>query len=174
MQKLFYLFVVTAITFLGSGIWANESKNKSKSQEDKKVLFKLVDIPRREHGYSNFESLVISSSDSMKAFLEQVPEQKGWNAAADFLQVLQGISMDFKTHSLVLLRHTEGSGGVSIDFNILALVDRRLQCRIARKIPEMGTADMAYYCFGLIVRKDAVSKIVVDLEQGPTSVVQVK
>ena len=68
-----------------------------------------MDIPQREHGYRNFESLVLRSQKDLEAFLKGIKEQGGWNDRATFVKALTGAKVDFRHHALVLIRHTEGS-----------------------------------------------------------------
>ncbi len=120
-----------------------------------------IPIPKREHGYSNFDSTVIASQDSLDVFLktESKVEKMSWNNRLDFDKALVVAKVDFDKEALVLLRHTEGSGSVQVDFRTPAVEGKKVICRIDRKEQEMGTADMAYYCFALAVAKSAVTEV---------------
>ncbi len=54
------------------------------------------------------------------------------------------------------LRHTGGSGSVRVAFDKPVLRNGVLPCPITREAPEVGTDDMAYYCFALAVWKSDV------------------
>jgi hypothetical protein len=122
---------------------------------------RIIPIPKREHGYSNFESTVITSQDDLDSFLPKKSKGKdmGWNSRKDFEKAIAEANLDFEREALVLLRHTEGSGSVQITFRESRLIKDKLVCQIDRKEPGMGTADMAYYCFALAVVKTDVTQV---------------
>ncbi|MDP2991557.1 MAG: hypothetical protein Q8O57_13435, partial [Kiritimatiellota bacterium] len=124
--------------------------------------FKIVPIPKEEHGYSNFESTVITSQSELDTFLQKGSKRQdmGWNNRADFEKALAQAKLDFDRESLVFLRHTEGSGSVQVNFRQPRVKERKLICQIDRKDPEgAGTGDMAYYCFALAVVKADVEAV---------------
>ncbi len=120
-----------------------------------------IPIPKREHGYSNCESTVITSQGALDAFLktESEAQKMGWNNRLDFDKALAVARVDFNKEALVLLRHTEGSGSVQVDFGSPVVHGKTVICHIDRKEPEMGTADMAYYCFALAVARSTVTDV---------------
>ncbi len=122
---------------------------------------RTIPIPKREHGYSNFESTVITSHNALDTFLQKKSkgQDMGWNNRDDFEKVLVKAKLNFSRESLVLLRHTEGSGSVQITFRKPRLKKKRVICQIDRKEPETGTADMAFYCFALAVAKTDVTEV---------------
>lgn len=123
--------------------------------------FRIVPIPKEEHGYSNFESTVITSQGELDKFLqkESKGQDTGWNNRADFEKALAQARLNFDREALVLLHHTEGSGSVAVNFRQPRVKARRLICRIDTEKPEVGTADMAYYCFALAVSKADVEAV---------------
>jgi hypothetical protein len=123
--------------------------------------FRIIPIPKREHGYSNFNSAVIASQNDLDMFLQKDSKRQGmgWNNREDFEKTLARAKIDFNRESLVLLRHTEGSGSVQVNFRKPLFKEKRIICLIDRKEPEMGTADMAYYCFALAVAKTDVTDV---------------
>lgn len=124
--------------------------------------FRTVPIPEREHGYSGFESVVIDSQTGLDALLKRVKAGEGWNDGAKFIAAVKEAKIDFSKEALVLLRHTEGSGSTRVEFSNPKLRDGTLQYEIIRKTVEIGmvgTADMAFYCFALAVKKTAVNKV---------------
>lgn len=123
--------------------------------------FKVVPIPKREHGYHNFKSMVIGSQQGLDAFLKSVAQgaAMGWNDGAGVTKALKQAKLDFNQQELVLLRHTEGSGSVQVKFEKPQLKKGTLICKINRKEPEIGTADMAYYCFAVAVTKKDVKSV---------------
>lgn len=121
--------------------------------------FRTININQREFGYSNFESMAITTSEDLNAFLEEM-SQLGWNNRQQFVDALLNAKIDFNQEALVLLRHTEGSGSVGVSFETPVLQDKTLLCEIRGKFPGgMGTADMAYHCFALAVSKSLVDKV---------------
>jgi hypothetical protein len=131
------------------------------AEEKKAESFKQIPIPKREHGYSNFKSVVISTKAELKAFLKTKAkaEAMGWNAEKKFIEALDAAKIDFSKQALVLLRHTEGSGSVQVTPGKATLAHGKLTLPVARKAPDMGTADMAYYCFALAVNKATVKQV---------------
>ena len=131
--------------------------------------FRVIPIPTRENGYSNFESIAFMSRAAMDSFLTDTSAQLGWNNRQLFEDALLNARVDFSKEALVLLRHTEGSGSVQVTFGTPALQDRNLVCEIqGRPIPPGygGTADMAYYCFAVVVSKAQVSQVELQAFQG--------
>jgi hypothetical protein len=125
-------------------------------------IFRFVPIPRQEHGYSNFDSLVIRSAQELDEFFSRrsIAEGMSWNTRDKFEESIRESRLDYARESLVLIRHTEESGSVQVSFGVQQVKSSVLQCSIHREEPTgMGTTDMAYYCFGLAVLKQKVKKI---------------
>jgi len=122
---------------------------------------RLLPIPQEEHGYGNFDSLVIATPGDYEAFLKtgSTARASPWNNRAAFDAALAGAKLDFAREALVLLRHTEGSGSVQVTCAMPEVKGRRLMCRIGRTEPEAGTADMAYHCFAIVVSKPDIAEI---------------
>jgi hypothetical protein len=131
--------------------------------------FRIIPIPKSEHGYSNFASIAIMSKNEMDSFLKDTSKQIGWNNRQEFEASLRNAKLDFTKEALVLLRHTEGSGSVKVTFETPILQNRKLLCEIqGRPFPPGygGTADMAYYCFAVVVSKSDVSQIELQAVEG--------
>ena len=145
----------TCLIHLGTVAFSVVVLLASSIRAEEEASFKIVPIPKEEHGYSNFETMVIKSQKELDTFLQKgsTGQGMGWNNRADFEKALAQAKLDFDRESLVLLRHTEGSGSVQVNFRQPRVKDKTLICQIDRKEPEMGTADMAYYCFALAVVK---------------------
>lgn len=124
---------------------------------------RIIPIPKKENGYSNFKSTVITSQSELDAFLQRVSKNMGWNNRVDFENSLGQAKLDFVRESLVLLRHTEGSGSVQINFRAPRIKEKRIICQIDRKESGVGTADMAYYCFALAVDKADVVEVEIQI-----------
>ena len=121
--------------------------------------FRVIDIQQREFGYSHFESMAITTSEDLNAFLEEM-SQLTWNNRQAFVDTLLDAKIDFNKEALVLLRHTEGSGSVQVKFETPVLQDKTLVCEIRGELmAAAGTADMAYHCFALAVSKSLVDKV---------------
>ena len=131
--------------------------------------FRVIPIPKREHGYGNFASIAIRSRNELDAFLKDTSKQTGWNNRQEFETALRNAELDFTKEVLVLLRHSEGSGSVKVTFETPILQDRKLLLEIrGRPFPPGygGTADMAYYCFAVVVSKSVVSQIELQAVEG--------
>jgi hypothetical protein len=123
------------------------------------VPFRTINIYQREFGYSNFESMAITTGEDLNAFLEEM-SQLGWNNRQAFVDALRNAKIDFNHEALVLLRHTEGSGSVGVSFETPVLQGKTLICEIRGEPPlGAGTADMAYHCFAIAVSKSLVDKV---------------
>ena len=121
--------------------------------------FRVIDIYQREFGYSNFESMAITTGEDLNTFLEEM-SQLGWNNRQAFVDALLNAKIDFNKEALVLLRHTEGSGSVQVKFETPVLQGKTLVCEIHGELmAAAGTADMAYHCFALVVSKSLVDKV---------------
>ncbi len=122
---------------------------------------RTIPIPKREHGYNNFESTAIQTKLAWDEFEKKHLGEKatGWNKRKEVAMALADANIDFKKEALILLRHTEGSGSTSVTFEKPVLKGKRLVCTITRKVPEVGTADMAYYSFAVVVQKSAINEI---------------
>jgi len=137
-------------------------------QEERKP-FRMVDIPKEEHGYGdNLNSMVIRSKVELDVLLEQVSKQEHWNRKKEFVEALKKAQIDFDKEALVLLRHTEGSGSIQVTFETPVLQKGNLLCTLKRDVPEVGTADMAYYGFALAVNK-SVKAVVWKIDETVTT-----
>ena len=137
--------------------------------DDSTQSFRTIAMPNRETGYSNFASMVFMSKKDLDSFLTDTSTQIGWNNRQGFEDALRNARVDFAEEALVLLRHTEGSGSVQVTFETPILQHRNLLCEIrGRPIPPGygGTADMAYYCFAVVVSKSAVSQVELQAIEG--------
>lgn len=126
--------------------------------------FRRVAIPKREHGYSKMKSSVIRTRTELENFLKTLRGQDGWNNRKGFEDAIAKAKVDFNQEALIFLRHTEGSGSVRVTFENPSLRNRVFTSKITRKVPEVGTDDMAYYCFALAVSKSAADKIKLNIE----------
>jgi hypothetical protein len=137
---------------------------------------RVIPIPREEHGYSNFETTVIASQADLDAFLKKGADggQMGWNDRAGFEKALADARVDFNRESLVLLRHTEGSGSTRVHFREPQVKGRRVTCRIDTEKAEVGLSVMAYYCFALAVPKAAIDEVEVQVSGRPAVIIPLK
>ena len=73
-----------------------------------------IPIPRREHGYKNFESAVIANDEALGDFLKLVAAQPNWNNKEAFVNSLKSAKIDFSSSALLLIRNTSGSGSIKV------------------------------------------------------------
>jgi hypothetical protein len=151
---------ITGLITLSFGIVSRDHKEESVSG------FRVIPISDYEHGYSNFESMVLLTRAELDTFLEGTSLQAGmrWNGREPFLKAIGAARLDFAREALVLIRHTEGSGSVQIVFDPPHLDQMTLVCTIRRHEPGIGTADMAYYCYALAVSRKNVTQVQVRVE----------
>ncbi len=117
----------------------------------------LIDIPLREHGYSNFNTTVISTKKQFDDFLKAVDSQDNWNDKSGFVKVLSNTEIDFDQHNVMLYRHTEGSGSIDVRVGGASVKGDWLSIKVLREVPDGGTDDMAYYTFAYKVKKTITS-----------------
>lgn len=133
----------------------------SQSTDQSTQPFRTLPILKREHGYSTFESIAIQSQNDLESFLKATAKV-GWNHRNVFENTLREAKIDFSKEALVLLRHTEGSGSVKVDFKTPVLQGQKLLVEIEGiPIPPGygGTGDMAYYCLAVVVAKARVNQV---------------
>jgi len=148
-------FVMKFVMLSVLGVAAMGAFGLAPGQEPK--AFRLIDIPAREHGYGNFKSRVIVSQKQFDTFVKAVQGQQGWNNRPAFLAALTAAKMDFSKEALVLIRQSEGSGSNRVSFASPHLKSGKLVCTIQREIPEIGTDDLADYCFALAATRSNVT-----------------
>jgi hypothetical protein len=111
--------------------------------------------------------MAITSSQDLEAFLAEIPQQIGWNNRQGFIDALRNAKIDFNQEALMLLRHDEPSGSVSVSFKTPVLKDKTLVCEIrGEPLRGLGTADMAYHCFALAVSKLLVNQVQLNAKGG--------
>lgn len=124
--------------------------------------FRQISMPARENGYSTFSSQAITTKPEFDKFIKSIEAADSFNQKELFLSALKSSKIDFGKDSLVLLRSSEGSGSTKVSLNPPQLKDKQLFCKLERKVAQMGTADMAYYCFAFVVSKAAIKELVFD------------
>lgn len=149
MLLKYFVFVITSLISLawiscGSIFGPNKVSSRDVS---------AMAIPKREHGYQHLEKIVINSSGELDQFLQNVSSQQYWNQKDVFISVLQNEAIDFEDYCIVLFPHSEGSGSIKVTPREPVWKNDKVVIVIDRDVPEIGTADMAYYAFAYKVRK---------------------
>ena len=121
--------------------------------------FRIIPVPARDNGYSRFQSTVITDEAAWRSFRNEAVAVRGWNHRRQFFRGVDEGAVDFTREALVLLRHTEGSGSVAVEFQPPIVENGHLRTVIKTATPLIGTADMAEYCFALAVSKDMIESI---------------
>jgi len=134
-------------------------------------VLERIAIPFREHGYSELPSKIIDSQAALDRFLQMVKKQANWNHKLAFLTALEAEKIDFSKWNLLLYRMTEGSGSVGLDVQTKQADKYDVIINIKRTVPQMGTADMAYY---MLVYKVDKSVYRVNFEGGKQSSVRIR
>lgn len=179
MQKVI-TFIILVLLYLSScGSPTNvESIEESRQQinKDQELVsaedVSSISIPRREHGYSNLSSTIISNNSDLDQFINNITDQEGWNDKPEFITVLQNEVLNFDNDYLLFYFHTEGSGSIEITVKDPVWADsdsNKVLITIEREIPEIGTGDMAYYGFVFKV-KNYIKEIIIEPEE-KTSVI---
>jgi hypothetical protein len=116
-------------------------------------MIERLNIPFREHGYSNFPTTIIDSPDSLQRFIAGIETQSNWNEKGAFLTVLNDSTLNLNQYTLLLFRQTEPSGSIQLSVQQPYITDGLLNVEIKRSIPSVGTADMAYYALAYKIQK---------------------
>lgn len=120
-----------------------------------------IDIPHRDNGYKTFDTLVLQSQDEFDKFMNQAKQNRNWNERDEFTAAIEEAKVDFAKESLVLVRHTEGSGSIRVRFRLSEGRDDTVAVNIFRECPSALTADMAYYCYAFKVQRAKVRSVTV-------------
>ena len=155
MSKV-YIMLVIAITIAS----CSSSDNASPSQDVVSVSdMSRVNIPVREHGYSNLQNIVINSTTELNEYIQIIEQQSAWNNKTEFVNVLQNENIDFGSMNLLIYLHTEGSGSIAVSLADPIWEGANAAVNVTRTVPNIGTADMAYYAYAFSVRK-AIPKVI--------------
>lgn len=126
-------------------------------EEIKLEGIRVIDIPFREHGYRNLEPQVIRTQEEWKEFADEIIwQQRSWNKWSEFIDAVQDAKIDFGKEALVLLRHTEGSGSIDVQFRPPRMSGKTMTCNVVTKTPELCTGDVAEYCVAYAVATEHV------------------
>ena len=157
-MRLLITFAVFIVA-LTQCICNNDNNNENMDEDIKRIY-----ITEREHGYYNFPTILIRSQDSLDSFINDLLPQSSWNEKQPFLDSLYQANIDFDKELLLLLRHTETSGSNTVIVKDPNIEDNMAIIEIDRLVPDVGTDDMAYYCFAYIVSKE-IRKITFQIEK---------
>lgn len=142
------IFFLIMLLFTGCGGSSTSPKSIAPS-----TLISQLPTPFREHGYSNFNSKIITSQAGLNTFVAQVEQQEGWNQKDIFLQALQAGQIDFTQFNLLLYRLTEPSGSINLTVQTPMYNGDIIYIQIDKTVPQTGTGDMAYYALVYLVNK---------------------
>lgn len=125
----------------------------------KPITARQIPIPQVEHGYDQFESMVIETPAEFDALLNVIKSQKDWNNKADFIAAMKQAHVDFQTDAVVLVRYTLGSSSYKVAMLRTDVAGAELIIRLTRDSPGSGNRDMAYHCFALIFLKSSWQRV---------------
>jgi len=118
------------------------------------VAAEKVQIPFREHGYRNFNTAIFSNKETLAWFLGNRVSNDGWNKKDVFVSAVLNADIDYAKYNLLLYRITEGSGSIGLQPMTPTAEGDLVAITIARTVPDVGTADMAYYALAYKIKKD--------------------
>ncbi len=150
-----FRFVLTALATLAMFPAISHAATK-----DQLVAYRMVDIPHREHGYGTVKPTVLTSDAERTAFLKAAKAKGGWNGYDAFHNSLTNTKIMWDCQAIVLLPHWEGSGSIQVKARPPLLGNDILTVPVSRSQPGMGTSDMAYYLFGVVVDKQQVKQVI--------------
>ena len=161
------MYRILLIVIMCTGFTACGGESDSATPPEMQALIAPENIalklqtPLREHGYSNLSAAIMADQQSYNAFMDRVAGQSGWNDKANFASVLTSTNIDFDQYNLVIFPFSEGSGSIGITPQLPSIDGDNLLIEIERTVPEVGTADVAYYALVYRVNK-TVKKISFD------------
>lgn len=170
MKGARFVLVAATLFLFGCGDFASHANPNTKPDTNDQLVagaeraefvvdLRQLEIPRREHGYSNFDTCLLESEPDFDAFLATLNDQAGWNRRDDVVAALTAAEIDFTKASLLLVRQTEGSGSVRVWLEPAVVRDEELVLSVGREFPYSGTSDMAYYCFALVVPNGIAERV---------------
>jgi hypothetical protein len=112
-----------------------------------------INIPNRDHGYSNLQNTVINSSVELNKYIQSIKQQSEWINKTAFVSALQNAEVDFDKQNILIYIHTEGSGSVEVTLENPVWEKENAIIHITRTVPEISTGDMAYYAYAFKVSK---------------------
>jgi len=113
-----------------------------------------VAIPVREHGYSNFETTLVTSQKLFNNFIKKIKNQKNWNQKTNFLDSIQLKKINFNQYNLLIYRLTEASGSTILQVDTPTKNKNNITIKIGKNKSETSTTDMAYYALAYKISKD--------------------
>ncbi len=119
----------------------------------KNRLIERIQTPFREHGYSNFNTLVLGSQAELDYFTKGLISQDGWNNRENFIDGLLNANINFDSANLLIYRMTESSGSNKLEPNSPDVKDDIATVNIKRTVPDIGTDDLAFYALAYSVDK---------------------
>lgn len=112
-----------------------------------------ITIPVREHGYSNFDTQVLTTEKNLYSFIDSIKKQKSWNKKENFLYSLTLYPIDFKKYNILLYRISKSSGSTVLAVDVPKGTNKNILIEIGRDKPNIGTSEMAYYALAYRVAK---------------------
>ena len=133
---------------------SSDSADKKDPAPSEKIA--PIAIPFLEHGYNQHPSKLINSQKELDTFLTKVGNEEGWNKKTEFLEKLQNLTMNFKTHNLLFYRMTETSTSnqLNVRNDAISISENDISITIERTVPQVGDTAMAYYALAYKVAKE--------------------
>lgn len=152
-KPLISLFIIIGTIFISC---SSDSEKDTTTKTPTAINIKNITIPFQEYGYSQQPSKLISSQTEFDKFITQIGNGDSWSQKTEVLTKLQDENIDFKTHNLLFYRMTEGSSAIKlvVQHDKMTINNNQINIPIERTIPEIGTADMAYYALAYAVNKN--------------------
>ena len=159
MLRLIFISIIALLlaSCAKDRIVLNTIEKKPLKELNIKTIAKIA-IPVREQGYSNIDTILMTSQKELNKFVAKIKLQENWNNRENFLNALELKKIDFTKYNFLIYRITEASGSTVL------LVDKpigdknNIKIKIGKNSQEMATTDMAYYAVAYKISKD-VSKI---------------
>ena len=129
------------------------SASSSSTSAASALIEQLTVFAEREHGYHNFETMVIDSDTAHDTFVTSLLPQSSWGDKETFMSAMNTLQIDYTKENLLLYRHTEGSGSIVVTPQLPYMDGANVTIVIDRDVPGVGTADMAYYLYAYRVSK---------------------
>ena len=172
--KRFAFLFIAAIAISGCGdLFEDDGPQHVRVPAD---VFRNIEVPFRDSSYGQLNDTVIRSAAALEVYLDSARNYNYANIHIDegFISALDNATIDFEEYNLVLYFHTENSGSIHVSTEPAYWKNpakTKVHIRLWRGIPPELTADMAYYAFAYIVKKEIEEVFIERTEMDPLVIV---
>ena len=93
-----FIFLLGVLT-IACGSTSNSGDNSPISPD-----LTRINIPVREHGYSNLQNTVINSDAELDKYIQSIKQQSNWINKTAFISALQNVEIDFDKENILFVK----------------------------------------------------------------------